>query len=760
MAQGRRQPQSQQDTDAAPPAGDGLPPDLRLYSPFPFKGVNQKASVIAVNDDEFVWLENIVWIGEGQLALGLSNNPVPFYVAPGGLTIVSYPSVQFGGIPALVVFLSNGSAVLVNIPGGAKTSIAPAGTFTTTPLPPCATSWDSSAVGISPYILIGTSTGYFIWDGVSLYQPGTLAPQVQITAGGFGYTSAPAVTISGGIGAGAVGVATIVDGSVVSVQLANPGVGYGPFDGGFLQVQFTGGGLPNSLATATAAIGGGGVTAIEITNGGTANTEPPSITISGGGGVGATAVPIMNGPVVSSALIVTPGVNYVSSPAVAFSGTGTDPSDAGVALIGNNGIISITVTESGNGYLSTPTVVITDPYGSGTGAVAYAQMNNGGVAAVVITNPGENYQAAVVAFVGGNPAVAAATVNIMPQGGSNPVSGIAIQVFKSRVWMVNGTFRYTTATGSVSDFSAAAGGVISQNNDNTLIYSLYGLVQSSGFLYEFGDSEINSISNPVSSTTNNVLSTTYTVSNVDPQIGTVWPATLQPFGDAIVFTAPTGVYAVYGGSLRKISTELDDLFTVVPAQATPPSAATIIMFGIKFYAVTIALIDPILKATRQLILLWDGFRWFIATQDAGVKMLNTVGVGSYYTAYGSDGSNIWACFTTASPTLNKRLVSKFYGADAAIQYKQSLRFYLSAELPFDFTVNLSSEVGTVTLGTGVYPGPAGPAAPGAYGNFLTVLGQDAEGVTGRFLGWELTTTAALNNIAYMGLGYRYYSGYY
>ena len=757
MAQGRQQRQPSQ--AQPPPTRDGLPPDLRLYSPFPFKGVNQKASVIAIEDDEFVWLENIVWTGPGQLALGLSNNPTPIYTAPAGLSIVSYPFVQFGGIPYLVVFLSDGSALIINVLNQTRTPVAPLGTFAVVP-PPCATAWASSAVGVTPYLLIGTSTGYYIWDGTSLYQPGTLAPQVQITSGGFGYTSAPNVAITGGNGTGATGIATITDGSVTSVQLTNPGTGYGPFDAGFLQIEFTGGGLSNSIATGTATIGAGGVTAIEVTNGGTNNTKPPTISINSPFGSGATAVPVMNGPVVSSVLIVTPGLGYTESPLVSFSGTGADPADAATALISINGIVSITVTNGGSGYLSTPNVVITDPYGSGTGAVAYAQMNGGVVSSVVITNPGENYQAAVVTFVGGNPAVATATLNIMPQGGYNPISGTAIQVFKNRVWMINGTFRYTTAVGSVSDFASSAGGVVSQNNDNTLIYSLYGLVQSSGFLYEFGDSEVNSISNPITSTTNNVSVTIYTVTNVDPQIGTLWPATIQPFGDAIAFAAPTGIYAVYGGSLRKISTELDDLFINLPGQNPVPSAATIFIFGIKFYALTLLVPDPILQIQRRLILLWDGFRWFFATQDAAITALVTVGAFSNFFAYGSDGSNIYECFTTPSPTLSKRLVSKFYGADAAIQFKQALRFYLSAEEQFSFDLKISSEVGTVDLGTIAYPGTAGPASAGAYGNFLTVLGQDAQGVNGRFLGWELTTTAPSANIDYIGLGYHWYSGYF
>jgi len=74
---------------------------------------------------------------------------------------------------------------------------------------------------------------------------------VEITSGGSGYTSPPAVTFSGGGGAGATGVAT------VDV----------------------------------------GVSGITIVDGGSGYTVAPNVVISGGGGVGAAAVATITGGV-------------------------------------------------------------------------------------------------------------------------------------------------------------------------------------------------------------------------------------------------------------------------------------------------------------------------------------------------------------------------------------------------------------------------------------------------------------------------------
>ena len=73
---------------------------------------------------------------------------------------------------------------------------------------------------------------------------GGVVDTIAVTAGGSGYTSAPAVSFSGGGGSG---------------------------------------------ATATAVIDSGAVTAITITGGGSGYTSAPTVTLSGGGGSGATA---------------------------------------------------------------------------------------------------------------------------------------------------------------------------------------------------------------------------------------------------------------------------------------------------------------------------------------------------------------------------------------------------------------------------------------------------------------------------------------
>ncbi|WP_211329967.1 hypothetical protein [Deminuibacter soli] len=113
-------------------------------------------------------------------------------------------------------------------------------------------------------------------SGVLNYYP---APQNNLNAAvafsldTVGYTSAPAVTISGGGGTGATATAVISGGRVTAINVTAGGSGYTTAP----TVSLPGG------ATATATVSGGAVTAITVTSGGgkgtmtiTDNTSYPS----------------------------------------------------------------------------------------------------------------------------------------------------------------------------------------------------------------------------------------------------------------------------------------------------------------------------------------------------------------------------------------------------------------------------------------------------------------------------------------------------
>jgi hypothetical protein len=86
------------------------------------------------------------------------------------------------------------------------------------------------------------------------YEQGTGVDAIVVTAGGSGYSSAPAVTISGGGGAGATATATVANGAVLSIAINTAGSGYNPDPALAPTVSFSGGG-GGTGATAVASVG-------------------------------------------------------------------------------------------------------------------------------------------------------------------------------------------------------------------------------------------------------------------------------------------------------------------------------------------------------------------------------------------------------------------------------------------------------------------------------------------------------------------------
>jgi len=196
-------------------------------------------------------------------------------------------------------------------------------------------------------------------------------------------------------------------------------------------------------ATATALLNAEGINGmvgqIILNNDGKGYTSTPIVTIANpvvGGGRTATAVAITTsaGGVYSidSIRITNAGSGYTATnpPLVTITG-GNGVGAAATAVIVDDAIQSLTITDDGNGYFIVPTVTIAGPAGVGLTASAIATIETveGTVTALQMTNAGSGYVSA--------PVVAISTAG---------VTGI-------------GTFIYNeTVTGSISSTTAQVRG--------------------------------------------------------------------------------------------------------------------------------------------------------------------------------------------------------------------------------------------------------------------------------------------------------------
>lgn len=576
---------------AAPPASPGFP-----ENPLPivfdgFAGMNTKPSRPAIEDQQAFWSDGFMMIGPNN-ARTLPDIGDALYMAPAG-SLSFYGFANIGDTPYAIVFLSTGSIVAVNTTTGMPMSVAPAGTIQN----------PASQIGLSQwgsqYVLICApqTNGYFIWDGSSLFESGSLGPTATLTSSGSGYTSAPTVSVVGGSGSGATVVATEANGGITALSVVNPGSGYSFYDQPYL--AFSGGG-GNTTAILTSSISGGSLAGIAVVNGGSGYTSSASVNILGGGGADATATVVVSGGSVSSASITT----------------------------------------AGEGFISAPSIQVADP----------------------------------------NNTVAEGVVQVMPFG----VQGTGIETYQGRVWIINGAAPMVppprglvqfSAAGAPDDFSAADGAGSFVSTDSFLRVGFHGIKQSNGFLYLIGDSSLNYISN-VQETTSVPPQVTFSNQNVDPQIGSPWPNTVQVFSRNVVSANPFGVHVSYGGNISKVSDALDGIYTTVPNFGNfEPSSAIADIFGIRVYVLLLPVIDPISLTQVNKLFIWDGHKWFAASQSLAITQIASQEINSELTAWATDGTGLYPMFSVPSGTLQKVMQSKLWDRPGYEMTKMALRLF-------------------------------------------------------------------------------------
>lgn len=190
----------------------------------------------------------------------------------------------------------------------------------------------------------------------------------ELTSGGSGYSTVPAVYLSGGGGTGASAVAVTDSNGIASTNIISGGSGYPSVV--TASIVDTGGGTGTG-ATAVVSVVAGVITAVTITNPGVGYSNP-SISFSGSPTTPAN-VTLTKGTVVTGIEVVTQGTGYTSAPSVSiipstgyfvqFSSTGTlpspleqgnsyraeGPSTSGSFTVKNADFSDVNITSTGSG---------------------------------------------------------------------------------------------------------------------------------------------------------------------------------------------------------------------------------------------------------------------------------------------------------------------------------------------------------------------------------------------------------------------------
>lgn len=638
-----------------------------------FDGLNTKPPRPAIGDKEMYWSDGFMPIGPSNLRVLWGTGNIVF-------STQDDESVQWFGFGNIgdtsygYVLQSDGTIHQFDTTTGARTLVLGGGAIQN----------PSSILGFSQrgsqYILFvkDQPNGYWLWDGTNTFTAGTISPIVTLTNSGLNYTSPPAIAFqTTGAGTGVVAHGVIQNGSVTQVIIDNPGSGFVTDD--LVVMSFTGGGTDDQATATTHVSSAGGVSEIIVLNPGGGYTAAATVIFSGGGGTGATAYPVIQSGGIISVAIINQGTGYTSPPSISINDPGLGSGSsfihggsgfAGIVVINSGQITAVGVVTPGSNYTSNPTVVIV---GDGTGAAAVAEVQGGQVTGFAMTSFGHGYTKALAILQGGNNA-ANATVNIFPFG----ISGTAIEVYQQRVWITNGAAASTTPPKNRTIFSApsdptdfADGGGAFQSTDSFLRVGYHWLRQTNGFLYLGGDSSVNYISGVTTSASGStsvaaVATTTFGNQNVDPQLGSPWPSSVQVFSRNIVFANTIGAFVSYGGAVTKASLPLDGFYATGPIYGSGLnfSSAVAQIFGIPVYMLLLPVNDLFTGQTINKLLMWDGKRWFTSEQDRAMTFIASQEINSVLTAWGTDGKNIFPLFAQPSTGFTKVVQSKLYSTPA------------------------------------------------------------------------------------------------
>lgn len=646
-----------------------------------FLGINTKANRTAIDEKEFAWIENAMPIGFGNIKIV----PAQKAVVDVGNTAVTFANTTTHITSAnivlddyIMVFDDAGGAQYFDLTTDVKGNIAAIGTFSGGDI--------NTAQYKNELVVIGDpSKGLYTWNGTSLVTANSVG-YIGITNPGSGYTQAPVVTISApneanGVRALAEATITTAAGGVRAITVDTPGTGYtsAPL------VTVSAPDIAGSVtAKATAVVTGGNVVSIAVIETGSGYIKVPTITITGGGGSSANAVATISTGQVTSVFLTEAGSGYTSPPTVTIQAApsgGTNATAIAQLTTFKKGTVSVVVTNGGSGYSNAANVVVTIGNATGytTQANATAIVSGNTVNQIIMTNPGAGYTSTsnVVVTItggGGNNAAAKAIVN------TDDVTDVA--TFSGRVWVASGRTLYYSAADSATDFTSVSAGSLTLS-DSTLRGNIKAIVSANNYLYIFGETSINIISDLRVTQEGTTL---FTNTNVSASIGTGRTDAIFPYFRSLLFMNDYGMYALVGSTTSKLSDPLDGLFPNIDF-TQPITGGQVLVNNILCAAFNFTYNEPG-EAPRQVQALFFDKKWFITSQGA-LNFVASVPVEGTIRLYGVANKDLYQLYGDSTAPINSMIQTALMPLGDPIRTKQALKFGVEATIVTASTFNIT-----------------------------------------------------------------------
>jgi len=292
----------------------------------------------------------------------------------------------------------------------------------------------------------------------------------------------------------------------------------------------------------------------------------------------------------------------------------------------------------------------------------------------------------------------------MPDG----LPGIyAMEVYNNRLWVAGKDVISFSAPSNGADFSTTGGGGSMGYFGDRLTYTFMDLAQSAGYLYVFGDSSTDVISNVQLTGTGTAtapFSTAFNYANLDPQVGHRFPRPVGRMGRHFIQANGAGIFMTTGGDASPVGNKITNLWLTLDTSQYLPTFATATMFNFRVVLLNGRFTDPF-GVTRNLLLMWHPVEgqpfWSVASQGLELTNIGYYEQDSIMTPYGTDGTSLYQLFAQPDTTLIKRYSSKALRGESGqdmLTIKNFKRMYMELH---DNDGHGVSFTGTYTCGGGV-----------------------------------------------------------
>jgi hypothetical protein len=437
-----------------------------------------------------------------------------------------------------------------------------------------------------------------------------------------------------------------------------------------------------------------------------------AVSVSGTGAAFQTQYEVVNVTLVSG------GTGYAVGDTISLTdGNPTTPANIVVASISGGGatgpITGITLSTGGSypgpssatPIATGPTGGTTTTTGAGTGAAFTDHIQATGV---TITARGTGY--------GTNDGLAdetsvAGVVDSWVLVPSGIIGGTGIATYAGRVWISSGRTVYFTDINSYNSFGGVGGSFFI--SDSYLFNNITALIAANNYLYIFGDTSIDALSN----VTVAAGVTSFSRINVTGSVGCSIPSSIFPYYRALMFFNASGIYLLAGATPEKVSEKITNLVNAVQLTgAFCVNGAQVLVRGELCAAFSVSFNDTFTRtgAIRSILVLYFRGRWWVYSM---IESLNIYGVVSTILTTGAVATGFaWAgnaLYQILAGNLSLWLLkTKLWDGGAPTREKQSINAAIGGTWaglsPTGVTINVDTELGTqIAVKTPVEVEPAG-----------------------------------------------------